>query len=155
MLNQEVKTSNIIRMQKLSERLTQAHEHIKKWMPIDVLSFDPEIISSEQLMFFDAFRARFSDLQDVVGNTMFYMVMLYDEEESSAKRLSTRERLVFMEQKQLLNAEKWQTIREIRNNFAHEYPDEHTEKAENLNAAWYKSVELIEICQKIEHYLCA
>ena len=155
MFNQELKKSNIIRMKKLCKRLTQAHSYIQKWMPLDILNFDPENYSNEQLMFFDAFRIRFSDLQDLIGNTMFYTVMLYDEDESPARRLSTRERLVFMEKKQLLKTHRWQNIREIRNNFAHEYPDEHKEKAENLNAAWHSSAELIQISEKIELYLCA
>lgn len=154
MLNQELKLSNILRMRKLSERLIQVYERISSYMPLDILNFDPELLTNDQLMFLDAFRARFSDLQDVLGNTIFYMVMLYDEDESSAIRLSTRERIVLMEKKQLININEWQSIREIRNNFAHEYPDEHKEKAENLNAAWDKTLDLVHTANVIESYLC-
>ena len=47
---------------------------------------------------------------------------------------------------------KWREIREIRNQFAHEYPDDHEEKAANLNAAWRLTGELLETNRRVLAY---
>jgi hypothetical protein len=41
----------------------------------------------------------------------------------------------------------------VRNNFAHEYPDEEAEKAANLNAAWQYAPVLLSIAQAVQDYL--
>lgn len=152
--HQELINSNLNRLKKLTLRLNESYDMISQCMPLDIESFDPDNETKEQLMFLDAFRAHFSDLQDVIGKSIFSLIMYIDEEESTSIRLSTRERINLMEQKKLLDANFWREIREIRNNFSHEYPDEHREKADNLNAAWKNTMELINVYQKIEKYLC-
>jgi len=82
------------------------------------------------------------------------LIMYIDEEESTSMRLPTRERINLMEKKNLIDSNFWRELREIRNNFAHEYPDEHKEKADNLNVAWNNTPDFIALCQNIEDYLC-
>lgn len=146
--------NNIERMEKLAIRLNESVKRIDSLMPLDLETFDPDTIDSDALLFLDAFRTRFSDLQDVIGHTLFYMVALYDLDESPTQRLSTRERIHLMERKGLINASEWHELREIRNSFAHEYPDASSEKAEALNAAWRSSVQLIMLSKKLKAYLC-
>ena len=67
--------------------------------------------------------------------------------------LSTRERVVLMEKREIQDAMKWQDSREIRNSFAHDYPDQHREKAENFNAAWEYSNYLLTVTKNIEQYI--
>jgi len=146
---------NVQRMQKLASRLQQAVERIDNVMPLNPLNFEPDQFDADAMMFLDAFRTRFSDLQDIIGKTMFHVVAVYDQEESPAHRLSMRERINLMEQKGLVGTSEWNELREIRNSFAHEYPDEAEEKAEALNAAWRLSSKLADLTKKIESYLCA
>ncbi|NOX09800.1 MAG: hypothetical protein GXP22_10015 [Gammaproteobacteria bacterium] len=153
-MDTQILQNNIERMEKLAVRLNESVKRIDAIMPLDPEIFDPDQVDSDELLFLDAFRIRFSDLQDVIGHTIFYMVALYDLDESPAQRLSTRERIHLMERKSLIDASEWNELREIRNGFAHEYPDASSEKAEALNAAWRYSSKLIVLSKKLKAYLC-
>lgn len=153
-MDTEILQNNIERMQKLATRLQDSVDRLDSFMPLDHKEFDPDQFDSDSLLFLDAFRVRFSDLQDVIGQTMFYMVTLYDQDETPAQRLSTRQRIGLMERKGLIDANEWIELREIRNSFTHEYPGESVEKAEALNAAWKLSSGLIQVNEKIKAYLC-
>ncbi len=153
-MDTEILQNNIDRMQKLAQRLQDSVVRLDRFMPLDPETFDPDRFDPDSLLFLDAFRVRFCDLQDMIGHTMFYMVTLYDQEETPAQRLSTRARIALMERKGLIDANEWNELREIRNGFTHEYPDESAEKAENMNAAWQSSPKLIRINNKIKAYLC-
>ena len=64
--------------------------------------------------------------------------------------MTTRERLVLMEKRGLIDCEQWKDIREVRNNFTHEYPDENSSKAINLNAAWQCIPVLLSVVQAMK-----
>lgn len=104
-------------------------------------------------MLLDGFRARFSDLQDMLGRTMFKTIALLDEDEMSGIEMTTRERIALMEKRGLLDGDRWQDIREVRNSFAHEYPDEDAEKAANLNAAWQHAPVVLSVSHAVAEYL--
>ncbi len=154
-MDTDILNQNIERMQKLAARLQYSATRLDSFMPLDPEEFDPEQFDSDGLLFLDAFRVRFCDLQDMIGQTMFYWVNRYDLDETPSRRLSTRERIALMERKGLIDADEWNELREIRNSFTHEYPDKSAEKAEALNSAWYRFSRLIEISEKIKAYLCA
>lgn len=146
-------TSNLNSLQKLFSRLESARTQLSDEMPLDVDSFDPNVMDDVFLLKLDGFRARYSDLQDFIGHTVFPMICKLDEDETAAIPLSTRERQVLMERKGIIVLSDWQQLREIRNGFAHDYPDEHIEKAALLNAAWQSSPVLIAIAQKATTYI--
>ncbi|MCL5796031.1 MAG: hypothetical protein M1579_00845 [Gammaproteobacteria bacterium] len=146
-------TSNLNSLNKLIHRLDSALLQLSDSMPLDVESFNPDNMDDTFLLQLDGFRARFSDLQDYMGHTIFPMICKLDEDESPAMPLSTRERNVLMERKGIFNLAEWQKLREIRNGFAHEYPDEHIEKALLLNAAWLMSERLIAVAQAASNYI--
>jgi hypothetical protein len=146
-------TSNLNSLKKLSKRLESALSQLVDEMPLDVDSFDPDTVDDTFLLKLDGFRARYSDLQDFIGHTVFPMICKLDEDETAAMPLSTRERQVLMERKGIIVLSDWQQLREIRNGFAHDYPDEHIEKAILLNAAWQSSSALVAIAQKAINYI--
>ena len=142
----------IQRMNRLAERLDQAIEQLRDTLPLDPETFDPDHLAPTIGLLLDGFRARFSDLQDHIGRAVFKAVAQMDEDEMPGQELTTRERIVLMEKRRLINAETWKDIREVRNSFAHEYPEQHSEKAAHLNAAWDYSPTLLSITETISHY---
>lgn len=143
---------NIRRMNKLAARLKQAMEQLDRLMPLEPADFDPEQLDPGESLFLDGFRARFSDLQDMLGRTIFKSIAWMDEDELPGSELTTRERIALMEKRGLIDADRWKDLREVRNRFAHEYPDQHQEKAVNLNAAWEYAPELLETARKVTRY---
>ena len=125
---------------KLAQRLVQVVDALQETLPLAAETFDPEGLDISVSLALDAFRVRFSDLQDMLGRSLFAAIARADEDETPAQPLTTRERIALMEKRGILDADKWREIREIRNQFAHEYPDDHEEKAANINAAWQLSV---------------
>ncbi len=154
-MNKEIFCSNLQRMQKLAATLTSALKELdgRKLLPLDASRFNPDELSPSDSLYLDGFRARFAYLQDMLGTVMFQSIARMDEDESPGRELSTRERVVLMEKREILDAMKWQDSREIRNSFAHDYPDQHRQKAENFNAAREYSNYLLTVTKNIEQYI--
>lgn len=154
-MNKEIFCSNLQRMQKLAATLTSALKELdgRKLLPLDPSRFNPDELSPSDSLYLDGFRARFADLQDMLGTVMFQSITRMDEDESPGRELSTRERVVLMEKREILDAMKWQDSREIRNSFAHDYPDQDRQKAENFNAAREYSNYLLTVTKNIEQYI--
>lgn len=152
-MNVVIADSALVSLYKLILRLESALSQLSEQMPLDVECFNPDNMDDTFLLQLDGFRARFSDLQDYMGHTFIPMITKLDEDESAANPLSTRDRNVLMERKGIFELTQWQKLREIRNGFAHEYPDEHIEKALLLNAAWQMSERLIAIAQSALNYV--
>lgn len=153
-MNHEIFYTNLRRMDKLAGLLTQALEQLeaRKLLPQDVTRFDPDQLPPDDSLILDGFRARFADLQDMLGKVMFKSIASMDEDESPGRGLTTRERVVLMEKRGILDTQQWQDVREIRNAFTHDYPDQHREKAEHLNAAWEQSRYLLAVVKQIDAY---
>ncbi len=151
-MDERIFTANLCRMQRLAERLEQALDQLRQDFPLQTDTFDPALLDPKLALFLDGFRARFADLQDLIGRTLFKSIALMDQDEAPGNELSTRERTVLMEKRGLIDARQWQELREIRNGFAHEYPDAPDEIAANLNAAWAHSKHLIGVAAAITRY---
>jgi len=152
-MDKRIAAINLDRIQRLALGLEQAVDHLQRLFPLQEACFDSTSVSAADLLAIDGFRARFSDMQDMLGRTMFKTVAQLDEDETPGGSMTTRERIVLMEKRGLIDGRQWQDIREVRNNFAHDYPDEPAEKAANLNAAWRYAPVLLTITQLIVDYL--
>lgn len=98
----------------------------------------------------DAFRVRFGDLQDAIGQKLFKTLVLIQEEHAE----SMLDVLNKMEKYQIIPSfESWKTLREIRNLFAHDYPESEQERAEVLNLAFENAPKLLSILQRIYEYM--
>jgi len=98
----------------------------------------------------DAFRVRFADLQDCVGNKLFRNLLKLEDESP----ISMVDVLNMMEKRGVIESpEQWRLLREVRNAFAHDYPESENERAAALNGAWQQSANLLSILTNLRQYL--
>jgi hypothetical protein len=150
---QELAVANLRRLKKLADRLAEARVLLGEHFPLDPDTFDPDALDPALSLAIDGFRGRVAALQDFLGKSVFRTIALLDEDESPGRALTTRERNALMEKRGLIDGDAWRDAREVRNRFAHEYPDAHQEKAANLNAAWSHVPALQAVVARIETYL--
>ena len=98
----------------------------------------------------DAFRVRYADLQDAIGNKLFRSILLALDEKS----INMAETLSKMEKYGVLSlVDEWRLMREIRNSFSHDYPDAEQERALTLNRAWETAPALLGVVLAADNYL--
>lgn len=98
----------------------------------------------------DAFRVRFSDLQDCTGNKLFRGLLKLEDE----KVFAMPDILNAIEKRGIFDSvQQWKTIREVRNSFSHDYPETENEKIEALNLAYKTAPELLLVISNIQQYL--
>ena len=97
----------------------------------------------------DAFRVRYGDLQDSLGGKVFRSLLKAEDEEP----LNMADTLNKMEKRGILDsADHWRKLREIRNAFAHDYPEAEAERANALNLAWQTAPALLQIAENVHSY---
>lgn len=98
----------------------------------------------------DAFRVRYADLQDAIGNKLFRSIlMVFDE-----KSLNMAETLSKMEKYGVLvSVDEWRLMREIRNSFSRDYLDAEEDRAMVLNRAWLTAPALLAVVAAVNNYL--
>jgi hypothetical protein len=98
-------------------------------------------LSDEQVQDMDQFILRFTKLQDTMGGRLFSAILQYLNEQFEDRpmldKLNRLEKLGFID-----SVEKWQTVRSIRNKFAHDYPDDPDKNAAQLNLAFESARDL-------------
>ncbi|MEI8295705.1 MAG: hypothetical protein WCG04_04190, partial [Alphaproteobacteria bacterium] len=100
----------------------------------------------------DCFVHRFSMLQDLMGAKLFDLVL--ESERVQVKYPGFLDKLDALERMGLLEkTEDWEKLREIRNNFAHEYPDKPDLMAKNLNEAFAGAKVLLGILVAIKIFV--
>ena len=91
-------------------------------------------LSDEQIQDVDQFILRYTKLQDTMGSRLFPAILSYLTEQFEDRpmldKLNRLEKLGFID-----SVEQWQTVRNIRNKFAHDYPDDPNKNAAHLNFA--------------------
>jgi len=95
---------------------------------------DLEGLSTADRRLLDQFAFRFTRLQDLMGARLFPVVLRALGEEPSG--MPALDRLARLEQIGWLpSADEWGTIRQIRNEFAHDYPETAEERLAKLTLA--------------------
>ena len=121
-------------------RLETALTHLQYLIPFTAESFAN--LSDENLGFLELASSRFAKLQDIIGSKIFQLFLESVEEDIAGKsfldQLNKLERLNIIP-----NADYWIKMREIRNQVTHEYPDNPTLMATNLNELVAYSYELL------------
>ncbi len=128
--------------------LLESHKRIGKLIPLEEGFLKKlEIDDLDKL---DAFRVRFCDLQDSLGNKTFRSILNLEEEETGSN-LDTLNKMV---KRGIINSfDDWKKLRNIRNLFSHDYPDSDKEKAEALNIAYSFSLKLIGTLDNVIKYM--
>lgn len=98
-----------------------------------------EQLDDEALERLDAFRVRYAQLQDMLANRLF-RVLLRLEEETIESMLDV---LNAMEKRGIIASfDSWKTLRELRNTFMHDYPGNPELRAQALTRAHALASEL-------------
>jgi len=98
-------------------------------MPMSIANMDDEVVQD-----WDQFILRFTKLQDAMGARLYPALLDYLQEPYQDRpmldKLHRLESLSY-----LSSADEWNTLRVIRNTFAHDYPQDDALKAAYLNEA--------------------
>lgn len=129
-LNLERLNTSLQKCQLHLNRLHFATSQVKKFFPLTTEVFDSfsdaTIGNIDQLIF------RFTKLQDELGNNTFRFLLEFLQEDISEKPfrdiLNILERLKIIE-----SADTWLSLRELRNDLTHEYPEFKDETIDKLN----------------------
>jgi hypothetical protein len=134
------------------KRLLYAGDNIKSFFPLRedfIISLDDEGVGH-----LDQFIYRFMKLQDCMSLRMFPALLENLQEEYKTRSfldiLNRLEQLGVIE-----SAYVWQELRETRNNFAHEYPENTKENIMALNELYNKSADLLQCFRSAANYINA
>jgi hypothetical protein len=129
--------------------LQHAHEKLKSiFFTFELLNeiLPDDVEPIDQLIY------RFSKLQDTMGEKLFPIILSILEENVDGMPMidiiNKMEKLSIIE-----SADNWLFLRKLRNELAHEYPDEPGLQAQILNKLVLETNRLIDIFRKIEDYL--
>ena len=130
---------------KHKEKIHDAKEYLSEIMP---LSLDKYVsLSKIESSFIDQLNFRFSKLQDTIGESLFKSILIISKEE--VKKMTFLDILNRLEELEVVNKNEWLSLREVRNEIAHEYSFNQEEVVENINLIYKKSDELLRIYQNV------
>ena len=90
---------------------------------------------------------RFSKLQDLLGSKVFRSYLEFSGFETSEK--SFFDILKEIEKEGIVDIDTWDELRKLRNQIAHEYPEEEDDAIESINLFIERSQELIDIADRL------
>ena len=132
------------------ERMNFAHSKIKNYFPLSSETY--ELVSFEEMSFFDQFIFRFTKLQDSIGNKLIRYIL-----ESMAENTRELSQIDIFSKAEQLNiipsAEDWLSLRAVRNKLTHEYPSDHKEIIEGLNSLNDNINMILIVWQHIEEFI--
>ena len=106
-------------------------------------------LGKEDRRLLDQFAYRYTRLQDDMGAKLVPALLKALGEDVAI--MSALDRFARLEQLGwLASADEWQTLRQIRNQFAHDYPDNPTERFERLQAAIHAAAKLIAVLTQFQ-----
>ena len=130
------------------KRLLSAKNRLKKIMPLDVKVYnglDETTISVIDQMIF-----RFSKLQDSMGEKIFPTLLELVGEK--VKQMTFIDKLNRLEELELVEREKWMSLRRERNEIAHEYSFNQDEVVDGINLIFDRVDDLLDIYMIFYHY---
>jgi len=132
-----------------ADRLQWAMTEMQKYIPFSSESL--EGLNDVEVAILDQFSTRFSKLQDIMGMKLFPVVLELTKEQGALDafidKLNRLEKIGAID-----SAADWLILREMRNAFSHEYPDDPEIQAAILNKAFTLAGMLIEILKHIEDF---
>lgn len=97
----------------------------------------------------DQFAYRYTRLQDDMGARLMPAVLKALDEDIAP--MSAIDRFTRLEQLGWINsADDWLSLRQVRNQFAHDYPDSPTERFERLQAAIHAAQQLLTVLAQFQ-----
>jgi DnaJ-domain-containing protein 1 len=133
--------------QRHSDRLRWSMHQLQPHIPFTANMMNG--LTDIELAVLDQFSTRFSKLQDTMGEKLSPVVLELTKEQGNL--LAFVDRLHRLEKIGAIpSADNWLLLREMRNAFSHEYPDDLALQAAILNKAFELAAELISILDGIK-----
>ena len=106
-------------------------------------------LSKQDRRLLDQFAYRYTRLQDDIGAKLMPAVLKSLGEDVAP--MSALDRFFRLEQLGwLASADDWQSLRQIRNQFTHDYPDNPTERFERWQAAVHAASQLVSVLTRFQ-----
>ena len=135
--------------QRHADRLVWAMQAMEKHLPFSADTLGQ--LTDIELAILDQFTVRFAKLQDVMGAKLFPAVLELAKEpiglDAFVDKLNRLEKIGA-----IASAEQWLMLREMRNAFSHEYPDDPDIQAAILNKAFLLASELLTTLHDVEAF---
>jgi uncharacterized protein with HEPN domain len=121
------------------DRLQKSLFEVKSWAPLTASQF--EKLDYNQIAFLDMMTTRFRKLQDIIGARIFPLILEILGEDAPAfiDKLNRLEKLSYLQ-----SASWWMSLREIRNQITHDYPNNYELLSKHCNLFIQKSEELLD-----------
>ncbi len=109
-------------------------------------------LSDIELAILDQFSTRFGKLQDLMGAKLFPAILELTKEPGDLKAFI--DKLYRLEKIGAIpSADDWLLMREIRNTFSHDYPDDSDLQAEVLNKAFDLAAQLLDVLKTVIEFI--
>ena len=109
-------------------------------------------LTDVELAILDQFSTRFGKLQDLMGAKLFPAVLELTKEPGDLRafidKLNRLEKIGAIP-----SADDWLLMREIRNAFSHDYPDDPSLQAEVLNKTYQLAEQLLDVLQAVVDFV--
>ncbi len=130
-----------------ADRLSWAMGSLRSKFPLTAAGMRE--LDNTELAILDQFSTRFAKLQDAMGANLFPAVLeLTKEQGNLAAFLDKLNRLEKIGA--IPSAEHWLLLREIRNQFSHDYPDDPAMQVAMLNKAYNLAGDLLAVLSRTE-----
>ena len=132
-----------------ADRLTWAMAQLNQKFPLTAAT--TRSLNDTELAVVDQFSTRFAKLQDAMGAKLFPAVLELTKEQGTypafLDKLNRLEKIGAIE-----SADQWLILREMRNEFAHDYPDDPELQSAILNKAYRLASQLLMTLNRIESF---
>ena len=139
---------NYDEMHRSASRLISSYHRVSQLMPLNESTFNT--LDDDFLERLDAFRVRFTDVQDCLGQKLFRSILAIEEEQPGTGLDVVNKML---KREIIPSYETWQQLRNLRNFFTHDYPNSDNIRMESLNLAFTLIPELIVIANNLADYV--
>jgi hypothetical protein len=127
------------------ERLEWAMTEMNKWLPISPEQFKK--FRPEDIAVLEVFSNRFVKLQDVMGTKLFPLTLEISQEPGDfpafIDKLNRLEKIGAIP-----SSAQWLGFRQLRNAFAHDYPDDSEQTCATLNLAYSQAIQLLVVLKQ-------
>ena len=133
-----------------ADRLRWAVSQLQCHVPFDEHNLSR--LTDTEIAVLDQFSVRFGKLQDAMGAKLFPAVLELTKEPGELKafidKLNRLEKIGAIP-----SADDWLLLREVRNTFSHDYPDDPELKAEIINKALELTTPLLEVLESVKRFV--
>jgi len=133
-----------------ADRLQWAMTALRAHVPFSAQTL--EQLTDVELAILDQFSTRFGKLQDLMGAKLFPAVLELTKEPGDLKAFI--DKLYRLEKIGAIpSADNWLLMREIRNSFSHDYPDDPELQAATINKAYDLAAQLLEVLNTVDTFI--